>query len=204
MLFLLYKLINLARLRFDLQNGLESETAMGQELNQLMRDGAVVFHDIPAEGFNIDHVVVTRGGMYAVETKGRMKPDRGGGTKDATVRFDGEVLSFPDWTDRETLGQARRQAKWLSKWLSRAVGEQVPVKPVVALPGWFVERAGRGDVIVISGREAPSLLKGFQNTTLSDQQITRIAHQLEQRCRDVEPTQYGRQQKFGRASREST
>jgi hypothetical protein len=195
------KIYRIGRLRFQLQSGLEAEIAMGQELDQLMRDGAIVFHDIPGEGFNIDHAVVTRAGVFAVETKARMKPDRGGGKNDATMHFNGEVLSFPDWRDSETLAQAKRQAKWLSKWLSSAVGEQINVKPVVALPGWFVERAGRGEVTIISGREAPSLLKGWQSNAFSDKQMQQIAHQLEQRCRDVEPTQYGRQRKFGRASR---
>lgn len=199
--FILFKLYRLARLRFDLQNGLEAEISMGQELDQLMRNGAVVFHDFPAEGFNIDHVVLTRGGVYAVETKGRMKPDRGGGAKEAKVEFTGEVLSFPDWRDTKTLDQAKRQAKWLGKWISSAVGESISVKPVVALPGWYVERTGRADVTVISGREAPALLKGWQSAPFSDQVMTRIAHQLEQRCRDVEPTLYGKQEKFGRATR---
>jgi len=196
-----FKVYRLVRSRFELQNGLEAEIAMGQELDQLMREGAVVFHDFPAEGFNIDHVVLTHGGMYAVETKGRMKPDRGGGVKDAKVEFTGEVLSFPDWRDTKTLEQAKRQAKWLTKWISSAVGELIGVKPVVALPGWYVERTGRADVMVISGREAPALLKGWQSVPFSDQMMTRIAHQLEQRCRDVEPTLYGKQEKFGRATR---
>lgn len=199
--FLTWKLYRLAHLRFDFQNGLEAEIAMGQELDQLMRDGAVVFHDFPAEGFNIDHVVLTRGGVYAVETKGRMKPDKGGGKKDATVEFNGEALSFPNWRDIQALEQARRQAKWLAKWTSSAIGEPVGVRPVVALPGWWVERTGRSDVTVISGREAPALLRGWQAVPFSDQLMTRIAHQLEQRCRDVEPTLYGRQEKFGRPAR---
>lgn len=199
--FLWFKVYRCGQLRFDLQNGLEAEIAMGQELDQLMREGAVVFHDFPAEGFNIDHVVLTRGGMYAVETKGRMKPDRGGGRKDATVRLEGEVLVFPDWHDNKTLEQAKRQAKWLAKWISSAVGESILVMPVLALPGWFVDPVDREDIRVISGRQAPKLLNGWQRTKLSDQMMKRIAHQLEQRCRDVEPTQYGKQDKFGRPVR---
>jgi hypothetical protein len=199
--FLSFKLYRLFHRRFELQNGLEAELAMGQELDQLMRDGAVVFHDFPAEGFNIDHVVLTPRGMYAVETKGRMKPDRGGGRKDATVRLEGEVLVFPDWHDNKTLEQAKRQAKWLAKWISSAVGESILVMPVVALPGWFVDPVDREDVRVISGRQAPKLLNGWQRIKLSDQMMKRIAHQLEQRCRDVEPTQYGKQDKFGRPTR---
>jgi hypothetical protein len=197
-----YKLLRFSKLRLDLQNGLEAEIAVGQELDQLMREGAVVFHDVPAEGFNIDHVALAPTGVFAIETKARMKPDRGGGKNDAPVEFNGEVLSFPDWRDREILEQTRWQAKWLSKWLSSAVGESISVKPVVALPGWYVKRTGRGDVTVISGREAFSLLKGA-HAVFSDQQITRIGHQLEQRCRDVEPTLYGRQRKFGRDARQT-
>jgi hypothetical protein len=196
---LLVKLIRLARLRFNLQHGLEAEIAMGQELDQLMRQGAVVYHDFPAEKFNIDHVVMTSNGVYAVETKGRMKPDRGGGKKDAQVYFDGKVLSFPDWKDSKTLDQALRQAQWLAKWISSAVGEAVTVKPVVALPGWWVERKGRGDVMVISGKEAAALLNSKKGNMLSQQLMQRIEHQLEARCRDVEPSHYGKQERFGRS-----
>lgn len=202
--YLLVKLLRLSKLRFELQHGLEAEIAMGQELDQLMREGAIVYHDFPAEGFNIDHVVLTPNGMYAVETKGRMKPDRGGGKKDATVEFDGKVLSFPEWKDSKTLEQAARQVRWLSKWISSAVGEPVAVKPVVALPGWWVELKGRGDVMVISGRQASSLLNGRQAAPFSDKLMKQIAHQPEARCRDVEPSQYGKQEKFGRPVRESS
>lgn len=202
--YLLIKLLRLGRLRFDLQNGLEAEIAMGQELDQLMREGAIVYHDFPAEGFNIDHVVLTSGGVYAIETKGRLKPDRGGGKKDASVEFNGKVLLFPDWKDSKTLEQAARQARWLSKWISSAVGEPVPVTPVVALPGWWVERTGRGEVTVISGREAPSLLHNKRGKPISLQLIQRIEHQVEARCRDVEPSQYGKREKFGRPIQESS
>ena len=40
-----------------LRAGFDAELAVGQELDQLMRQGAVVFHDFPAENFNIDHTL---------------------------------------------------------------------------------------------------------------------------------------------------
>lgn len=199
--YLLAKLLRLAKLRQDLQNGLEAEIAMGQELDQLMREGAIVYHDFPAEGFNIDHVVLTRNGMYAVETKGRMKPDRGGGKKDATVVFDGKSLSFPDWQDKKSVDQAVVQARWLTKWISRAVGEAVQVRPVLALPGWWVDRRSRGDVKVISGKEAKYLLDDGQSEAFSEKLMRQIGQRLEERCRDVEPSQYGKQERFGRPVR---
>lgn len=57
-----------------LRAGYDAELAVGQELDQLMRQGAAVFHDFPAEHSNIDHVVISRRGVFAVETKGYSKP----------------------------------------------------------------------------------------------------------------------------------
>lgn len=183
----IYKnLIHVSQLRL----GLDAELAVGQELNHLMRLGCHVYHDFPAEEFNIDHVVVGPGGVFAVETKGRSKPDKGRGTLDAKVIYDGDALRFPDWHETQPLRQAKRQAVWLSKWLSSATGEQIIARPVLALPGWFVERTKAGDVMVINGKSPHVLAKPGNNGKLSDESIQRISHQLEQRCRDVEPVAY--------------
>ena len=55
--------------RRNLRLGYEGEIAVGQELNQLMLQGKHVYHDFPADKFNIDHIVVGRSGIFAVETK---------------------------------------------------------------------------------------------------------------------------------------
>jgi hypothetical protein len=136
-----------------LRLGLDAELAVGQELDQLMREGAAVFHDMPADRFNIDHVVIAPQGVFAVETKGYSKPIRGGGKADATVVFDGKTLTLPDSAGRWAIEQAERQARWLADWLKRNTGDKVAVTPVLALPGWFVERTGRSNVLVFSGKE---------------------------------------------------
>jgi len=170
-----------------LKAGYDAEVAVGQELDQLMRKGAATFHDLPAEQFNIDHVVVAAEGVFAVETKGFTKPNQGRGKADATVVYDGETLKFPTWATKEPLEQAERQAAWLAKWLSSAVGSPVSVLPVVALPGWFVDRTGRGRVRVFNGKELAGLLKSRGTQALTPQDVQRIAHQVEQRCRTVAP-----------------
>lgn len=185
--FLVRKLWKAAVRLDNLKAGFDAELAVGQELDQLMRQGAVVFHDIPADNFNIDHVVISNEGVFAVETKGFTKPNQGRGKADATVVFDGKVLKFPTWTTKDPLEQADRQAAWLAKWLASAVGSPVRVLPVVALPGWFVERTGRGDVRVFNGKELAGLLKSRGTQPLSAQDVQRVAHQVEQRCRTVAP-----------------
>lgn len=178
-----FKLWRLAQRREQLSIGLDAEMAVGEELNHLMRFGATVFHDVPAEGFNIDHVVVSPTGVYAVETKGRAKMRRRNGKTEVRVEFDGKALKFPTWTETEPIAQAERQAKWLQRWLSSAVGDAVQVHAVLVLPGWFVERRSLSRVRVLNGREVNSLVRG--PASLSDEIAHRIAHQLDQRCRTV-------------------
>jgi hypothetical protein len=141
---------------------------------------------LPADGFNIDHVVLSTHGIFAVETKGYTKRNGiASGRREATVVFDGASLAFPASTTTEPLEQAERQAQWLAKFLGRSTGEALMVSPVLALPGWFVVRKGRGKVSVFSGRELTTLLRAGRANQWSPAQVERAAYQIERRCRDV-------------------
>ena len=197
LIFLIYKLLKVWKDRYRLRLGLDCEMAVGQELNQLMREGCYVFHDFPAEGFNIDHVVVSPKGILAIETKGRAKPDKDGGSSEATVVFDGEALKFPGWVEKKPIDQAIRQAEWLAKWLSSAVGERIAVQPVLALPGWFIERKKPSPrLLLFNGKNPELLLKWMPDTGVSEVLMKRIHHQLDQRCRDIEPVAYPKKAKY--------
>lgn len=178
------------RLR-DLRLGFEAETAVGQELNLLMQDGFFVFHDVPGDkSFNVDHVVVGRQGVFAVETKGRAKPIRSGEAETHKVQYDGKQLLFPGWIETKPLEQARRNAEWLRKWLSAAVGAPVEVKPVLMLPGWYIDRTSRPGMAVMNGTNSKSFFMKATGQPLSDQLVRQIVHQLDTRCRDIEPKSY--------------
>jgi Nuclease-related domain len=183
----LFKLIKLVNLRQSYRLGYAGEIAVGQELNQLIRDGYYVYHDFPAKNFNIDHIVVGTSGVFAVETKAHSKAKSANSNVDYKVTYDGNRIHFPKGTDVKYIEQARRQAEWLSKWLRSAVGEAVRVRPVVALPGWFVERTSSNGIAVINPKNFRSIAKPKDGSILSDQMVKRIVHQLEQKCRDVEP-----------------
>ena len=177
-------LLNYRSLR-SIRAGLDGELATGQELDRLMRHGCRIFHDVPADGSNIDHVVIGPTGVLAVETKAEHRSDRGRGAEDATVLFDGQRLRFPDHSETGYLEQARRQAEWLRDWLRAKLGDDVPVRPVLALPGWFVARRGDGSVSVVNPKEAAKLLQG--TSVLDPSRQERIAFQLERACRADPP-----------------
>lgn len=180
-----YQAVKLLKRAMNLRMGWDAEMATGQELDQLMRTGAAVFHDLPAKEFNIDHVLICPSGVYAVETKSRLKAIAGG--KDGVkVMCEGTTLSFPGWSDNSTVEQAHRQAKWLSAELTKAIGEPIRVSGVVALPGWFVVQNGRYDVKVLNPKNFRYLLDP-RDTPLSPVLMKRVAYQVEQWCRDVAP-----------------
>ena len=185
MVYFSYKFSTLLKKRNSLRLGLDCERAVGQELDQLMLDGYRVYHDFPAENFNIDHVVIGVNGVFAVETKGRAKPVKG----EVKIIYDGQGLQFPTHYEREPFEQAKRQADWFSKWLTSAVGAEVAVRPVLVFPGWYIERKKPG-LLIYNGKSPRPVYKNAGGSTLSAEMIQRIAHQVEQRCRDVEPVAF--------------
>jgi hypothetical protein len=169
-----------------LRLGLDAERATGEELNQLMREGFYVFHDFPAESFNIDHILIGPSGVYSVETKSRAKLT-GKGTDGASVQRNGDTLQFPTYLDRESIPQARRQAMWLEKFLRDSVGKEIQVQAVLALPGWFITHGSHnGKVLVINPLNSQAFFKKHP-VCLDDQTVKQVAFQLEQRCRTITP-----------------
>ena len=169
--------------------GLDGERATGEELNQLMKHGYRVYHDLQAGKFNIDHIVIGPSGVYAVETKYRSKV-AGNGTNGVKVLRDNDRLCFPDnRIDSKAIPQARAQAKWLSEFLTKSVGKQTTVQAMVALPGWYVKPGPHdGTVLVISPKNPDNFFLS-RPAILDDQMIQQVAFQVEQRCRTVKPFQ---------------
>lgn len=144
------------RRREQASDGLLAERVTGLQLNRLLTQGCIVLHDLPADGFNIDHVVIAPRGVYAVETKSLRKPRNASEKRDDPshqVAYDGRVLKFPDFGTREPIEQATRQAQWLRRVLRDALGHDYPVVAAVSLPGWFIvpsEEGKRADVQVFT------------------------------------------------------
>src|SRR3972149_2176637 len=134
-----YSMYRLARLRTRLRNlklGRDGERAVAEVLDDLRSEGAVVFHDILGHGFNIDHVVRSKHGIYALETKTFSKKPG------AEASFDGKTLLLNGRTPaRDPLAQAIAAADWIRSTLKAMTAKDFHVRPVVVLPGWYVKLA---------------------------------------------------------------
>ncbi len=99
----------------------------------------------------------------------------------------GNRLHFPHFSTDQPLQQARRHARYLSDHLKQKLGLTVPVTAVVALPGWFVERASVSDVWVINPKRGNVLKSQLNKPLIRDNHLIRIANHLESVARSVKP-----------------
>lgn len=171
------------------REGLAAELATAHGLQSLIPEGLLVFHDLPADGFNIDHVVVGKSVVFAIETKSRKKPATTGKAS-ARVRYDGKTLRFPEHVETKPLEQAAHQARWLAEFLTGATGNPVRVIPVLALPGWYVELTASlpttsNDVRVVNPKAVSFMRTVNFGPRVDDDQRRRIAWALTKRYGDV-------------------
>lgn len=185
MVYFLIQLVKAAKNKTNLRLGLEAEWFVSLELNEISAPNYKVFHDIQCDKFNIDHLVVGPNGVFAIETKGKRKPDNAKNaaskSKEYRVLVRGNVLEFPTYTDTSIVEQAIRQAKWASKWLSDATEEPITVSPVVTIPGWYVERVTKPTVPVVSTKTLGKYVPKLLGQALSPEQISRIVYQVNQK-----------------------
>lgn len=187
-LFLLSKLTTLYKKIRDFRLGLDGEIYTGQELNYLMREGAWVYHDIPYKYGNIDHIVVSKGGIYCIETKSVRKPHDEKGKKEVRVKVADNSIIFPHMRTKEPVTQAQTHVEHLSKHLLNKTGVEFPVFPVIALPGWYVdidETKKRG-FYVMNPKRGSFLSKYLKDERIPKDKLTLANRIIESDARDVQ------------------
>lgn len=174
-----FKSVKCIKKLINIRLGMEAEWAVSSAIAKIPEKGLRVFHDVQGSDFNIDHVISYSGGVIAIETKGRRKPNLK--SKDNTHKLcvEGDKIVFPHHTDTKTIEQASRQAKWLSEQLSSSTGESVQVSPMVVIPGWYIERKQRPVVPVLNHKNLVKYYNVANGRTYNDAELNRINFQLE-------------------------
>lgn len=177
--FTLYGAVRFRGLRQHLralQLGRDGERAVGQFLERLREEGARVFHDVVGKGFNLDHVVITRQGVFVIETKAWTKrhPDSRITVRDGTLLKDGRPV------ERDPIDQVTAQTGWLARVLEESTGKPFPIRGVIVFPGWFVEpmdRTTRERVWVLEPKALPAFIEREPNR-LADTDVALAAFHL--------------------------
>lgn len=173
----------------NLKQAADGEKAVGQYLERLRSEGYDVFHDVPANDFNVDHVLVGPAGIFTIETKTWSKPLRG----DARIQFDGQTLMKAGLKpNRDPVVQARAQASWLARELQESTGRGFEVRPIVLIPGWFVEntKGAFESIWVLEPKALPAFLDRaprlleVEEIRLASYHLSRYVRTFERRLTD--------------------
>jgi hypothetical protein len=120
-------------------------------------------------------VVLSRHGIFIIETKTRTKPAHG----NPSVTFDGKKILVNGFEpERNAVDQVISLSKWLSQEIQSSTGKQFPIRPVVVFPGWFVEPMPANSFVWVLNPIA--LLTFIQNepVTLSETDLCLVAYFL--------------------------
>jgi hypothetical protein len=167
------------RLR-SLELGRDGERLVAQFLDRaLLPLGARVLHDIPADGFNLDHVVIAPQGVFVIETKTRSKPPR----VDARVTLTDEGLLIAGLPpDRDPITQVVAASRWVSGLLEESTGQRVAARGVILFPNWYIEPMTRHWLNaqrpwVLEPKALPAFLR-HEPPILSEREVTMFANHL--------------------------
>jgi hypothetical protein len=155
--------------------GLSGEREVGAELEGLMRDGAHILHDFPAGNSNVDHIVISTHGIYAIETKYRSKLLRA----DNRLSYRGGALTLNGAPlTHDPLPQAHAAAKEVRRVLE-SLGYNKAAKPVVLFPGWYVDARPEGkDQPWVLAHSAFAKWVRNEPTRMTDKEAAEIAGAL--------------------------
>lgn len=163
----------------QLKQGRDGERVVGQILEELRADGAIIFHDIISNQSNIDHVVVSRIGIFTVETKTWSKRSAG-----QRVTYDGKTLLVNGYPpDRDPIKQSKAEANWLKIYLEKSAGRTFNIRPMIVFPGWYVESTGtrlllkEQGVLLLSANAVIGYLRTFDEV-FSDEDIQLVSNLL--------------------------
>jgi hypothetical protein len=164
----------------------DGEKLVAEGLQEMIKQGATVLNDIQGDKFNIDHVVVSKNGIYLIETKTFSKPAK----KEAKISFDNEhVFADGFLIDRNPIQQAKALTKWLQELLTQSTGVKFAIRPVVLFPGWFVEPMKRGqEVWILNPKALPTFISN-EPVALKETDVHLAAFHLSRYVRTYTPKQ---------------
>lgn len=131
---------------------------MDQYLEGLREAAAHVFYDISGDAFNLDLVVISKHGIFIVETKTCSKAH-----PKATVCVRGDQILLAGCVMRDPVDQVRAQIAWLAQLLEESTGKALPIRGAVVFPRWFIEPSSDARRLAVWVLEPKALAAFIEN-----------------------------------------
>ena len=194
MLFVLipfmYSILLLSKNIVNMRNyklGRDGERSVAQYLSIVARQVSKensnmhIYHDLVNEKkkFNIDHVVVSKKGIFIVETKTYRKD------KDITnkITSNGKELFKNAYKMTNNISlQVKGQVQWLQSELLQTTGKKYEIISTIAFVGWYVEGDKINDIYITQAKTLKNIFEHQYSDVIYDNEelkrITSCIHKL--------------------------
>ena len=175
--FVLYVLLVTVIRRRRVRFRADANIAVGHRLQQISSESTRVFHDVMTSDGVIDHLVIARAGIYAVNVVSKRAPDSG------TVRLHENALVFSGTASRRPVEDIAIMIKALEEDFGKLLGYKVRIRSVVAVPGWAATGQASEDHLLVNERNV-TMLAGWKHHAyqLMQDDVERLQAEMTARC----------------------
>ncbi|MEJ2273547.1 MAG: nuclease-related domain-containing protein [Woeseiaceae bacterium] len=156
----------------------DANVAVGHQLQKISTGANRIFHDVRTSAGIVDHVLVGRTGIYAINVVPRR------GRRNGSAVLKDSYLSFSDSDDRTPIVDITASTARLEKEVGQLLGHRIRVRSVIAVPGWNIGEQASQNHLLVNERTIP-MLRGWrdQSDYLMDEDVEALQEELTTRCR---------------------
>jgi amino acid transporter len=133
--YCVYKIIKFRKQLMNYRLGIDGERLVAEKIDTLKSEGYIILHDIVANKFNIDHVIISKKGIFTIETKTLRKR----GKEEITFK-NGNIFAGNRNLGKDSINQSIAESAWLINKIYEITGKKHKVKPILIFPNWYIQR----------------------------------------------------------------
>lgn len=134
----------------------DANIAVGHQLQRIAAGQGLAYHDVRTPAGIIDHVLIGRAGVYAVNVIARRHLKKG------AAMLKGNQVVFSQGSDPEPVVDIAARCQQLRKQFRKETGSNIRVRSVIAVPGWEIARQIGEEHLLVNERTLP-MITGWRN-----------------------------------------
>jgi len=162
--------------------GRDGEKSMAQYLNSVSREGKdiYIYHDIVNQNngnpYNIDHIVVSREGIFIIDTKTYSKQKNITNTIESK---DGFLYKNKQKISDNLPLKIKNQSQWLRSELRKKLGVDYEITRIIAFIGWYVSGEKIDNTYIANAKNIRNIFKNqFLKEKFDKEELKRITSAL--------------------------
>lgn len=149
---------------------IQAQLGMAHLLSATAEQGFTVHHDTPIgkQAF-IPHLIVGPAGVFLVNLLIHGRPFFSQQGESIRAKYINQRFIFPNGQNKKIIKATEYMAINLQVRLSKLVGKKVPVKAILTLPGWYLEKKEKAPIIILPIAQAGAFISSFADKKRFDE-----------------------------------